>query len=448
LGDALATESKNWVAEEFAEIDLGDTRLNKRARVMVEAFAAKPTANIPMACDGWTDMTAAYRFLDNDEVTWQGIMAPHWERTERRMGAHPVVLCLQDTTELDFNGQKVRGLGPLNYEARRGMFVHPTYAVTPQREPLGVCDAWMWAREMRDPNGVRPGQKESARWTEGYERVAEMAARLPSSRLVYVADREGDMLALMQRAKALGTPADWLVRAKHNRCLPDGEKLWDRTCSGNPLGQIVFTMPSRHGIKERKVRQELWATSVELNAGKPDAVTVTCVIAREIDAPKGAKPVEWRLLTNRSAPALEDVIELIDWYRARWDIEMFFNVLKNGCRVESMQLGTIEGIERALALYMIISWRIAHLMRLGRTCPELDAKLFFSADEIQGAYLLTHTKQPVDREPTLNEVLRLVARLGGFIGRKSDGEPGVKTIWLGLQEVRVSAATLAALRAL
>jgi hypothetical protein len=446
LGDALATESKHWVAEEFAEMDLGDARLNKRARVMVEAFAAKPTANIPMACDGWTDMTAAYRFLDNDAVTWEGIMAPHWERTELRMNAHPVVLCLQDTTELDFNGQKVRGLGPLNYEARRGMYVHPTYAVTPQREPLGVCDAWMWAREERDANGVRGGQKESARWSEGYERVAEMAARVPSSRLVYVADREGDMLGLMQRAKALGTPADWLVRAKHNRCLPDGDKLWERTCAGEPLGQIVFTMPSRHGIKERKVRQELWAASIELHTGKPGAVTVTCVIAREIDAPKGAKPVEWRLLTNRSAPTLSDVIELIDWYRARWDIEMFFNVLKNGCKVESMQLGSIEGIERALALYMVVAWRIAHLMRLGRTCPELDASLFFSPDEIQGAYLLTNTKQPADRMPTLNEVLRLVARLGGFIGRKSDGEPGVKTIWLGLQEVRVSAATLAALR--
>lgn len=442
----MATESKRWVEEEFAGINLGDARLNKRARVLVEAFAAKPTANIPMACDGWTDMIGAYRFLDNDAVTWQGIMAPHWERTEQRMAPHPVVLCIQDSTELDFHGQKITGLGPLNYESRRGMFVHPTYAVTPQREPLGVCDAWIWAREFRDADGVRGGQKESTRWKEGYERVAEMAARVPSSRLVYVADREGDILGLMQCAKALGTPADWLVRAKHNRCLPEGGKLFDRACADAPLGEIVFTMPARHGIKERKVRQELWATSIELNAGKPGAVTVTCVIAREIDAPKGVKAVEWRLLTNRAAPTLEDVIELIDWYRARWDIEMFFNVLKNGCRVQAMQLGTIKGIERALALYMIVAWRIAHLMRLGRTCPELNANLFFSEDEIQGAYLLTNTSPPTDRKPTLNEVLRLVARLGGFIGRKSDGEPGVKTIWLGLHEVRVAAATLAALR--
>jgi hypothetical protein len=136
------------------------------------------------------------------------------------------------------------------------------------------------------------------------------------------------LVELMPRAKALDTPADWLVRAKHNRCLPDGDKLWARNCAGEALGQIVFTMPSRHGQKERKLRQELWAATVELHAGKPGAVTMTCVIAREIDAAKGVKPIEWRLLTNRSAPTLEDVIELIDWYRVRWDIEMFFNVLK------------------------------------------------------------------------------------------------------------------------
>jgi hypothetical protein len=134
-------------------------------------------------------------------------------------------------TELDFNGQEADGLGPLNYEARRGMYLHPTYAVTPGREPLGVLDAWMWARERRDADGARHGQKESARWIEGYERVAEMAAKMVDTRLVYVADREGDLVAIMRRARELDTPVDWLVRARHNRCLPDGEgdKLWAHT---------------------------------------------------------------------------------------------------------------------------------------------------------------------------------------------------------------------------
>lgn len=166
--------------------------------------------------------------------------------------------------ELDFNGQEATGLGPLNYEARRGMYVHPTYAVTPEREPPGVLDAWMWAREERDKDGVRHGQKENTRWIEGYERVAEMAAEMPGTRLVYVADREADLLTMMARAQALGTPADWPVRAKHNRCLPDGDgdKLWTHTSAGAALGEITFTMPARDEQKSRKVRQQLWERRV------------------------------------------------------------------------------------------------------------------------------------------------------------------------------------------
>jgi len=413
--------------------------------MLMERFAADPTASVPKACHGWTETMGAYRFFGNDSVDWRDILAPHWQQTQQRMRAEPVVLCLQDTTELDFNGQGAIGLGPLSYEAQRGMFLHPTYAVTPQREPLGVLDAWMWARQKRDKFGKRGGPKESLRWIEGYERIAEMALELPSTRLVYVADREADLMALMLHAQELGTPADWLIRAAHNRCLPDGEKLWQRTVSGKPVGEIAFTMGSRHGVKARTVRQQLWVQRVDLPAGKGKTVVATSIVAREFDAPAGVKPIEWRLLTNRSAASLDDAIELIDWYRARWEIETLFNILKNACRVEALQLSAIERLERALALFMVVAWRIAHLMRLGRTCPDLDADLFFDPDEIRGAYLLTSVKQPA--KPTLNEVLRLIARLGGFLGRKSDGEPGVKTIWLGLKEVHVAAKTLRGLRA-
>jgi hypothetical protein len=447
LGDALTKVTERWTDREFAGLDLGDGRLNKRARILMERLAADPTASIPMACHSWSETVAAYRFLGNPGVEWRDMMAPHWEQTQQRMRAHPVVLCLTDTSELDFNGQEAKGLGPLNYEARRGMYVHPTLAVTPERESLGVVDAWMWAREMRDDDGVRHGQKESLRWIEGYERVAEMAAAMPDTRLVYVADREADLVAMMARAQALDTPADWLVRAKHNRCLPegDGEKLWAYTTAGEALGEITFTLPARGDHKSRKVRQQLWAREVKISAGKGETVTATCVIAREIGTPKGVKPVEWRLLTNRKAEALADVIELIDWYRARWEIEIYFHVLKNGCKVEALQLSDIDRIERALALFMVVAWRVTYLMRMGRTCPDLDAALFFEADEIRGAFLLAKKPAPA-MPPRLNEVLRLIAQLGGFLGRKSDGEPGVKTIWQGLQKVMTAAETLAALR--
>ena len=145
----------SWAATEFEGIDLGDPRRNRRAIRLIDRLSAKPTASIPQACGDWADTMAAYRFFGNEEVQWHDILAPHIESSIARMAAHEVVLCIQDTTELDFNGQSATGLGPLSYEAQRGMYVHPTYAVSTSREPLGVLDAWMWARELKDEGAKR-----------------------------------------------------------------------------------------------------------------------------------------------------------------------------------------------------------------------------------------------------------------------------------------------------
>ena len=424
----------NWAVTEFESINLGDPRRNRRAIRLIERLSAKPTASIPQACGDWADTMAAYRFFGNEQIEWEGILAAHIESSVARMAAHPVVLCIQGTTELDFNGQDAEGLGPLSYEAQRGMYAHPTYAVSTSREPLGVLDAWMWAREPKDKDGSRPGVKESLRWIEGYERLAEMAGQLPTTRLVYLADREADIMALMVRARDLDTPVDWLLRSKHNRTLSEGGKLWSRVTDGEPLGEIRFTLAQRQGQRAREVVQQVWAQALQLPDGQGGFVQATCLVAKETDPPDGDKPVEWRLLTNLPVENLEQAAQMIDWYRSRWEIEMFFHVLKNGCRIEALQLGSIEKIERALVLYMVVAWRIARLMRLGRSCPELDAQLMFEPDEWKAAYILTKQKLP-DKPPTLNEVVRLVARLGGFLARKGDGEPGVKTIWLGMQRV-------------
>lgn len=424
-----------WATEEFAAGKLGDARLTKRLIKLADRFADKPTASIPGACADWAETKAVYRFFSQKKIGWEQILTPHFAATEARMGQHPVVLCLQDTTELDFNGQEIDGLGPLSYEAQRGIYVHPTYVVTPEREPLGITDAWMWAREPKDADGHRPGPLESERWIEGYARIGEMAARVPQTRLVYVADREGDILRLMQSAHALGHPADWLIRSQHNRRLPDGDRLWAAVLDGPPLGEVQFTFASRHGQAARTVRQQVRARRLTLPAANGQTLTVTCVIAREVDAPTGVKPIEWRLLTNREAPSFEAAVELINWYRARWDIEIFFNVLKNGCRVEALQLEAIAKIELALVVFMVVAWRLARTMRFGRVHPDLDAALLFSTEEWQAAYILA--KKPVPpKPPRARDVIRRIAGLGGFLGRKSDGEPGVKTLWLGWQRVR------------
>ncbi|KAG0163662.1 hypothetical protein DFQ28_011523 [Apophysomyces sp. BC1034] len=251
--------------------------MNKRARTLMERMAAKPTAGVPQACRGWGETMAAYRFFDNDEVEWSAILEPHWQQTERRMAAQSVVLCLQDTTELDFNARQATGLGPRSYEVQRGMYLHPTYA------------------------GKRGGIKESQRWIEDYERVAEAARNLPHTRL----------------AQELGTPADWLIRSTHDRALPEGAKLWACASEGEPLGEIAFTVRVRANV------------------------AATCLVAREFDAPANVKPIEWRLLTNREATTLQEAIELIDWYRARWEIEILFNVLKPCTRYAQVGMPTV-----------------------------------------------------------------------------------------------------------
>lgn len=424
----------SWAQTEFKTINLGDKRLDRRLMLLAERLADRPTDSIPGACKGWAETQAAYRFLAQEEVSWEAILEPHWACSIERMKAQRIVLCLQDTTELDFHGQAIEGLGPLSYEAQRGMYLHPTYAVSSEREPLGVLDAWMWAREPKDARGQRAGIKESTRWVEGYARLAELSESLPDTRLIYVADREADIVELMRTARELDEPVDWLVRSKHNRALPQGERLWSAVIAQEPVGELRFTMPSRQGQKAREVHQQIRVKHVTLADGCGGEVSAYCVIAAEVNAPAGVHPVEWRLLTNRPIKDFNDAAQVIDWYRARWEIEMFFHVLKNGCKVEALQLASIEKLERALAVYLVVAWRIARLMRLGRSCPDLDAELLFERDEWQAAYLLQKKTVP-KKPPRLNEVVRLIAMLGGFLARKGDGEPGVKTIWQGLQRV-------------
>lgn len=250
----------NWAEMEFRNLDLGDERIKKRAIKLLETFAKSPKASIPQACQGWAETQAAYRFYSNESVTWDKLLKAHTDQVEQRIikSEEAVILCLQDTTELDFNGQETEDLGRLSYDAQRGMYLHPTLCITPDRIPLGISDAWMWSRgKTKKEDQETPTIKESDRWVEGYERVAEMAERCPQSRLIYVADREGDILNLMARSQALNAPADWLVRAKHNRKLSDQERLWDRVDKQAVMSRISFIKPRKKGEKSRQVQQEI-----------------------------------------------------------------------------------------------------------------------------------------------------------------------------------------------
>lgn len=408
---------------------------------MIENLSTAPQASIPTASEGWAETKAAYRLLSNEAVDAMEILTCHAGKSEQRAQAHPVVLCLQDTTELDFTSQLgIAGLGRLSYEAQHGMYVHPTLMVTPQRLVLGVLDAWMWARRPKDEI---LDLKESKRWQDGYTIVADTAERVPGTRFVYIGDRESDIRELMNEARRRNYAADFLLRAKHNRNLAKNEdeeiprKLWDTVVQQEPLGKIEFMLEANGERKARKVCQTLYALQVTLPKQKDEeALEVTAILAREENPPEGVTAIEWRLLTNQQVTCLEQAAEMVDWYRCRWLIEIFFRILKSGCRVETRQLASMERLERLLVIYFIIAWRILHMVTLGQECPNLPCDVVFDAEEWQAAWIVAHRTKPPEQPPLLGEMVGLVARFGGFLGRKSDGVPGPKAIWEGLEKIR------------
>ena len=435
------------LAAELEGILLGDKRLNRRARRVLEKLGEKPTVSIPAACGGWDETRAAYRLFDHDEVTAERVLSPHIACTETRLREHPRVLCIQDTTELDYSTKKgIAGLGPLNYERRWGLYLHPTLAVTPDRVPLGVLNLYSWAREPgslgedKDPN--RPLEdKESVRWVDGFARVNELAEPLTETRLTYIADREGDIYDLFVEAPCPEQGADWLVRVQHrDRLLSDGRKLRAALEAAPLLSEICFDRPAAKGRPARSVQQQIKAVRVTLKApARPDRtlvdVSVTALLATEPNPPAGEDPLEWLLLTNLPVETPEQASEKLLWYLCRWQVEIYFKVLKSGCRIEELQLETRERLEPALAFYMIIAWRVLYLTMLGRECPEMSCDAVFADQEWRAVYLVTQRKPPPEQPPSLDTMVRMVASLGGFLNRKSDGFPGPKTLWIGLQRV-------------
>jgi hypothetical protein len=436
------------LAAELGAIDLGDRRLNRRARRLLEQLGDKPTVSIPAACGGWGETRAAYRLFDHPAVSAERVLAPHLACTEERLRAHPRVLCIQDTTELDYTTKKdsIAGLGPLNYETRWGLYLHPTLALTPERVPLGLLDLHSWTRapgslgEEKDPN--RPLEaKESVRWVDGFARVSALAEQLTDTRLTDIADRDGDLYDLFVEAPCPERGADWLVRVQHSdRLLTDGRKLRAALDAAPVLTEITFERPASNGRKARTVHQQIKAVRVTLKPpARPDRtlaeVTVTALLATEPHPPAFEAPLDWLLLTNLSVETPEQAIEKLSWYLCRWQIEVYFKVLKSGCRVEQLQLEARERLEPALAFYMIIAWRVLYLTMLGRDCPEMPCDAVFADEEWQAVYLVTQRKPPPAAPPSLDTMVRMVATLGGFLNRKSDGFPGPKTLWIGLQRI-------------
>jgi hypothetical protein len=461
-----------WVTEEMKTAALNDKRLNDRLRLILSQLAGRPTASIPAACGGYKETAAAYRFFDNDKADFDGVLRPHVDATAIRIAAQPTVLLVADTTELDLTRphQQVDGTGPLDGGSRRGLFLHPLVAFTPDGTPLGTVEATTWARDEEKPSvasrtraerAATPiEEKESYRWLASMRRAREEASRHPGTRIVFVADSEADIYEVIAEGMAEPRTADWIVRACQDRALLGG--AGDEAAAADHLRGEVLKAPvlftrsikvrgreARYACEDRGRRQprKSRTAEVEVRAAvvtlRPPwrsdrelpAVTVNVVLVSEVDPPGDDVPVEWLLITGLPIDEAERVRTVIQYYCTRWMVEVFFRTLKSGCRVEGRRFEDLGRFLPCLAVYLVVTWRTLFVCRLGREFPEISCEAVFEPAEWQSVYRVVRREELPAQAPTLREMVRMVAQLGGYMNRKRDDEPGPQTVWLGLQRL-------------
>lgn len=463
IESSLATidveDAVSWCEEELSHVDLGDKRLEWRIVEIATKLAAQPSASINQACEDWADSKAAYRLFANKKVTAEKILEPSQQRTRERMAGQSLVLAVQDTTFLDYTRHlKTLGLGPIGTKQQnlKGLVMHSTLAFTPAGMPLGLLTQEIWARseeeealtdEERKNRSIE--EKESYKWLKALQKTVDLTPA--GVQVVTVCDREADIYELFVEAQKAKTGL--LVRAAQNRALMDAEMglLWDRVESATPVGCWKVQVPAKGkepareavvSVRFRSVRLKPPQRPKEPGQDPLPPVPLDAVLVQEVDPPEKLTPVEWMLLTNIPVHSTEDAIERVNWYRQRWPIEVFHKVLKSGCKVEDCRLGKGERLIPYLTLSSIIAWRMYWLTHINRHYPDAPCIIILADHEWRALYATTHrTSIPPKEMPTVRQAVRWIAKLGGFLGRKGDGEPGPTVTWRGWQRLSDIAAT-------
>ena len=448
---------------EVVGAELGDARLSQRLEQLVESLARKPSESFPDAMGSEAALEATYRFLGNERVTPQAVLAPHVEQTRRRCVAAGRVLVIFDTTELRYSGARDE-LGYLTNENSRGLYAQAGLAVNPEtREPLGVLHCETWVRRGPKKNrkqATGAADSESLRWHRGVEAVF---ADLPEA--VCVMDREADIFTLVAQMQARGQ--DFIIRAAQNRVTPDG-LMWDLPDDAELVTTRDVELPERKARKRQSARKlhpprsahtatlELRARRITLkspnaskNKNSKRKATVTelhLVHVIERDPPDGDPPVEWVLLTSLPISTKRDMDFIVDAYRARWVIEELFKALKSGCAIEKRQLEGLHSITNALAVWLPIAWLLLRLRHLSRDEPDRPAGTLIPPSMLTclRVLLIENKRKPLPARPTCRQLTWGIAGLGGHI--TNNGEPGLIVLGRGLARLIAAADVVAAMK--
>jgi len=460
-----------WPAEELRHLHGHDPRMVRRLSIMLEDKAAQPLASIPEGSRGKAAVKAAYRMLASPGFSAADLCISHQQATWRRMRQHPVVLAVADTTSFNHTTHPdTGGIGPIGQGngSAQGFWLHSVVAFSEAGEALGVLHAHSWAREKnpmskRQRKAVknsRPLEKrESRRWSKAYEAVAAQheeqqktagnEAVLP--RVVMVADRESDIYEVFVSNALHDSRCGLLVRALHPRRLQqDGQIVWDHLAALPELTRVELLVPAQGEREERTATLALRSAPVQLGVPRDKArlfkarevLNLWAIEAVEINAPAGCEPLHWKLLSSMPAPDVQSVQRQLRWYTRRWGIEVFHRTLKSGLKCEARRLRSLEKLQRALSLDIIVAWRLMALRDAARQQPEAAAAGWLDQDEcLVLVAWATRTAPQGQPTPGIGQAVLWIARLGGYLARKNDPPPGLQVLWRGLHHLHAMSLT-------
>jgi hypothetical protein len=444
--DVVIHEPLAWAELNFASASLGDSRRTRRLVKSAARIAAHPEKSFTQIFD-WNELRAFYLLCNQEQANLAAVMGPHWELTRQAMREQALVLVLHDTTELDFSSHtKLQGAGQIGNENGRGFLQHNSLAILPEpRQVLGLAYQQLRTRQPA-PVGESTYQRkrrprESDLWIEGFR-----ASGRPPERCCWVdvADRGSDDYEAMRAATEVGH--DFLFRVSQNRVVFTTEAhdqqsyLLDYARSLPSLGADTVEIPGRGGRPARSASVCMTAAAVWVPApagtsqrSSQPVISAWVIRIWEPAPPPGEEAVEWILLSSLATRTLDDLRTRRDWYCCRWMVEIFHNIEKNGCSEEDRRFEKAERMETCLAILSIVAVRVFQLRCALEHQPTAPADQVGTQTEIQVIQRYTKHK---GKGFMVRDFVRGVARLGGFLGRKGDGEPGVRALWRGYQRLQ------------
>lgn len=427
--------------KDLPQLDLGDSRRNQRFISIVENVIAKPGNSIPRLSNDWYETKATYEFFKCNKFSLDSII-----HAVQHYGASTIeeqtVLVIHDTSSFSYNNlEATEGLGYLDNKSGRGILCHNSVAATTSGTPLALLNQIIWTRNIEALGKSRArkqkplDQKETYKWYQGIQICNELLGN--QIKKIHIGDREADIYEVFFMSP--DSNAELLIRARQNRNTAAGSPLWQYVSEAPQVTTTALMVLDKTLRKKKQINAEVRYRKVEIlrprnKQHEYESVELTAIEVREKSTKDNA--ILWRLLTTLEVNCIEQVKRCIQWYTSRWLIERFHFVVKSGCKVEELQLKQADSLKKAIVTYSFAAFKIMQMTYESRAYPKVSCEVVLTKQEWQTLYMLqTQSSKLPQNPPTLAEAVRWIAKLGGYLNRKSDGPPGLISVWLGYHQL-------------